>query len=83
MQLCDCSGRSASDQKVRQLLKKIVTGQLKQGLRESDTQRISLALIGIGLMVFLRLVRGSERKKIYSRELKAGEMIQLRMRPRP
>lgn len=65
------------------MLKKIVTGQLKQGLRESDTQRISIALVAIGLLVFLRLVRGSERQKIYSRELKAGEVIQLRMRPRP
>lgn len=70
-------------EKVLQLLKKIVTGQLKQGLRTSDTQRISVALIGIGLLIFLRLVRGGEKQKIYSRELRSGEAIQLRMRPRP
>lgn len=65
------------------MLNKIVSGQLKQGLREGNSQRLAIAIIGFGLVVFIRLVRGADKQTVYSRQLKAGESLQLRLRERP
>ncbi len=65
------------------MLKGLVFGQLKKGLRDGDSQRLSIAIIGIGLLAFLRITRAGGRRPIYRRRIRASETIQLRMRERP
>lgn len=61
------------------MLRRIVFEQFKKGLRESDTQRLSFAIVGVGFLIFLRLVREKERRPIYKKRIRAGDRLEFRL----